>query len=167
MKVLIIQDFEAIGRLETEHLRAAAHDVTWVTGFKDVEGLVAFLPDGTTTTLSTDFDLALVDGEIDSPSGKPAYIGPDVIERLTNAGVRCVANSSNVECNEEMKNRGAFRAVNQLVLFASLTVCGLVTLEDLIEPSEEAEKILAMDLRSFLLTGPGAAYREQLNSVLR
>ncbi len=165
MKVLIIQDFLPIGRQETETLAAAGNQVVWVTGISDINNLVGILPDRTTTPLDTDFDVAIVDGQFYGPTGKIENIGVPVMKRLVQAGIKCIANSSQDPFNAEMVKAGAFRGINQLVLYTYLVVTKTATAEHLLQPTEQLDKFFAMGLREWA-EGPGLEHRHAAEEQL-
>ncbi len=166
MKVLIVQDFPAIGRFEAQALRDLGHQVTWVTGFKDLENLEGYNPDKSTLMVGSDFDLAIVDGQIHGPTGKVEELGAKVVTQLVKSGVKCVvANSSQDDLNAEMVKAGAHSAINQLVLFICMCVAKLITAEDILKPSAEAARLFAMSLMTFSC-GPGQRYLNAADALL-
>ncbi|HND07553.1 MAG TPA: hypothetical protein PL012_17845 [Candidatus Obscuribacter sp.] len=166
MKTLIVQDFRAIGSLEAKTLSQSGHQVTWVTGFKDVQALVAISPTGDAVSLDTDYDLAIVDGELDGPSGHTEPLGEAVVARLNQAGVACIANSSQDEYNKRMLNAGARCAINQLVLFACLAVAHMVQAEDLLCPDDTKAALLNQGLLQFISESPGKEWRQATEAAL-
>jgi CheY-like chemotaxis protein len=166
MKVLIVQDFPAIGRLEAQALRDLGHQVTWVTGFKDLENLEGYNPDKSTLMVGSDFDLAIVDGQIHGPTGKVEELGLKVVSQLVRSGIKfVVANSSQDDLNAEMVEAGAHSAINQHVLFICMCVAKLITAEDILTPSAEAAGLFAMGLATFS-RGPGQSYLDATDALL-
>lgn len=166
MKILIVQDFPAIGRLEAQLLTNLGHEVTWVIGFKDVTKLEGYLPDKTVSPIGYRFDVAIVDGQVYGPSGKVETIGSNIVAHLVESGVGCViANSSKDHYNAEMVERGAHRAINQLVLFVTLVIAKLTTPEDLLAPSDAAAELFCMDFVTFA-EGLGKPFRDATEAAL-
>ncbi len=166
MRVLIVQDFLAIGRLEAKMFSDLGHEVTWVTGFKDIATLEGYRTDKSTVMVGCQYDVALVDGQVYGPSGKVEAIGDKVVARLLVSGVGCViANSSQDGYNVEMVKAGAHRAINQVVLFVTMVIANLTTPEDLVAPSNAASELLGMNFLSFA-DGPGKVYQAATEAAL-
>ncbi|HNH75967.1 MAG TPA: hypothetical protein PLF23_19425, partial [Candidatus Obscuribacter sp.] len=117
-------------------------------------------------SLDTDYDLAIVDGELDGPSGHTEPLGEAVVARLNQAGVVCIANSSQDEYNKRMLNAGARCAINQLVLFACLAVAHMVQAEDLLCPDDTKAALLNQGLLQFISESPGKEWRQATEAAL-
>jgi CheY-like chemotaxis protein len=155
MNILIVEDFRPVAKIFTEMFEQLGHKVVWVIGFqdKDVQNLRAISPEGDEVKLVADqFDLALVDGELQFGPNKDKDLfvgGPEVVGRLSQAGVTCVAISTMSDINQEMIQAGAVLAGQKIVAVLALVVGKLISIEDLQAPSAAVRQLLSRDLKDF------------------
>jgi DNA-binding response OmpR family regulator len=163
MKVLIVEDFRALAKGLSEVLQAQGHQVQCVVGFRNLETLLAVDLDDNDVTLTTDFDVALVDGTIDQFAEKPIE-GPAVVARFAKDGVKCLGISTEEEKNKLMISNGAIDGVNKAVAFAAL-VGSVVAVEELSADDQSAKQRLH-ELRANFSTDANKPLRKRCDALV-
>ncbi len=128
MKVLVIENTLPFGKAIKQVLKDGRRGkVFLVQGLVNLEGqVVAQTHDGRKMPLDlADFDLALVDGNV--PKGFVA--SDEVVKRLTEQGVSCVAISALPDANKELVNAGAKLQVRKHVLICAAAAGCMKTAE--------------------------------------
>ncbi len=119
MKVLVLENTLPFGKALRKVLKdGRRHNVLLAQGLSSIEGqVVAQTHDGRNMPLDlAEFDFVLVDGNV--PKGLVA--SDEVVKRLTEQGVFCVASSALPKANELLTAAGAKLAVCKHAL-----ICGL------------------------------------------
>lgn len=163
MKVLIVEDFRALAKGLSEVLQTQGHQVQCVVGFRNLETLQAVDLDDKDVALTTDFDVALVDGCIEQFAASPIE-GPAVVARFAKNGVKCLGISTEDDKNKLMISNGAIDGVNKAVAFAAL-VGSVVSVEELLADDQSAKQRLH-ELRGTLNTDANKPLRRQCDALV-
>lgn len=121
MKVLILENTLPFGKALRKILKdGRRHQVLLAAGLSSIDGqVVAQTHDGRTLPLDLDeYDLVLVDGNV--PKGLVA--SDQVVKRLTERGVSCVATSALPETNKVLTEAGAKLFVRKHALICGMAV---------------------------------------------
>lgn len=135
--VLLIEDTPYIAKTVKGLIEEQGHNVTWVTGVKQLKPFTAIGPDGGDLALNLNrFRFAVVDGNLDG-----ALKGPDIVGTLARHRIASIAMSTDETINSAMRTNGAIADAPKPVFLTSLAN-GQLKIQDALASSKGLQRRL-------------------------